>query len=258
LAERAEFFGDFHRSVWLALAADANGAIWRRDFPFRPLEIAELGLWRFASRQWKKPRRTQQCFAKTTGFRMNHIMKFAICACLGSAFLLTLSSCSNTGSGGGSAGLANTGPFDRNGNYVEEWADNPAKWRKSGGPPSPHELKTDVLPEIALNDQPPSNSVPLASSRSSRPTPPIQQTKVVSRPTTAVAAKPKTPAKPAPIVAKKAAPKPPAASRYVVKKGDTLSGIASRHGSSVKAIQSANRISGTIIRPGQALSIPKR
>jgi LysM repeat protein len=43
-----------------------------------------------------------------------------------------------------------------------------------------------------------------------------------------------------------------------VKKGDTLSGIASRHGTSVSAIKSANRISGTLIRDGQKLVIPKR
>jgi peptidoglycan endopeptidase LytF len=43
-----------------------------------------------------------------------------------------------------------------------------------------------------------------------------------------------------------------------VKKGDTLSTIASRNGTTVSAIKSANRISGTMIRDGQKLIIPKR
>lgn len=61
-----------------------------------------------------------------------------------------------------------------------------------------------------------------------------------------VAAKPKITAKPK-----------PKAIRYVVRKGDSLSRIASRTGSSVSAIQRANRISGTLIQPGQSLTIPK-
>ncbi|MEX1049715.1 MAG: LysM peptidoglycan-binding domain-containing protein [Akkermansiaceae bacterium] len=154
------------------------------------------------------------------------------------AVALFLTSCGNSGGGASSSlGLANTGPFDRNGNYIEEWADNPSKWRKSGGPPSPHELKSDRLPEIALNDQPPRNSVPMVSTSVSRP----------------------AAAKPAPVLVKaKPQPKAPPQVRYVVKKGDTLSAIASRNRSSVAAIQKANRITGTLIRPGQSLIIPKR
>lgn len=161
-------------------------------------------------------------------------------------------SCATTGGGGNSAALANTGPFDNNGNYVEEWADNPSKWRKSGGSPSPHELKTDRLPEIALNDQPPQNSVPLASYTATRPV-----TAVSSAGAKPVIVKPKT----QPVAATKPKPKPtpkPVKTRYVVKKGDSLSAIASRNGSSVSAIQKANRISGTLIHPGQSLTIPKR
>jgi len=45
--------------------------------------------------------------------------------------------------------------------------------------------------------------------------------------------------------------------RHTVKKGDTLSGLASRYGSSVSKIKAANRISGTVIRLGQTLTIPK-
>ena len=188
------------------------------------------------------------------------------------AVALTLSSCGNNG--GGSGPQATTGPFDRNGNYVEEWADNPSKWRKSGGSPSPHEIKTDELPVIAKNDQPPQNAVPLPPARSSKPTPPIAQTQLTSNSTTRksnevvvkstrpavnpepVAVKPKP--KPKPVVVKAKAKPKPKSTRYVVKKGDSLSAIASRTGSSVSAIKSANGISGTLIRPGQSLTIPKK
>lgn len=164
------------------------------------------------------------------------------------AISLLHTSCATSGGGGNSAALANTGPFDHNGNYIEEWADNPSKWRKSGGSPSPHELKSDRLPEIALNDQPPRNSVPLAT---------VSQT-VASAGAKPVFVKPKI----QPVAATKPKPKPkpapkPVQTRYVVKKGDSLSAIASRNGSSVSAIQKANRISGTLIHPGQSLTIPK-
>lgn len=192
------------------------------------------------------------------------------------AFALTFSSCGNSGGGGGSP-QATTGPFDKNGNYVEEWADNPTKWRKNGGTPSPHEIKSDELPEIAKNDQPPQNSVPLVTSSASvnKPAPTISQTQItksksktekpnqvvvktrpLEKPTTVTASKPKP--KPKPVLVK-AKPKPkPKSTRYVVKQGDSLSAIASRTGASVSAIKAENGISGTMIRPGQSLVIPKR
>lgn len=208
-------------------------------------------------------------FAKVVGFRMNRCMKLALFASGSLALALLLSNCGTSVGKGGNSGLANTGPFDNNGNYVEEWADNPAKWRKSGGPPSPHELKSDRLPEIALNDQPPQNSVPLPTRSTSRTTSPISQTKVVAKSTrtqstatkpSAVAAKASTKSSTKSSTKTVAATKPkakPAAARYVVKKGDSLSAIASRNRTTVAALKSANGISGTLIRPGQALSIPK-
>ncbi len=153
-----------------------------------------------------------------------------------------------------------TGPFDSAGNYREEWADNPSKWRKSGGTPSPHEQRTDEIPQIAKTEQPPQNAVPLVTSSPSKPTPIIANTVVKEKPpqpkatatkSTSTTAK----AKPKPKTVVKAKPKP---TRYTVKKGDTLSAIASRTGSSVSAIRSANGISGSLIRPGQSLTIPKK
>lgn len=177
------------------------------------------------------------------------------------AIVLLLSNCANTIGSGRNSGISNTGPFDQNGNYVEEWADNPSKWRKGGGPPSPHELKSDRLPEIALNDQPPENSVPLPAKSSSRTVSSSNKAQVAAKSTTpkktTVAAKSST--KSATKSATAAKPKAkPAAARYVVKSGDSLSAIASRNRTTVAALKSANGISGTMIRPGQSLRIPSR
>jgi LysM repeat protein len=142
-----------------------------------------------------------------------------------------------------------TGPFDSRGNYREDWADDPSKWRRPG---STH--PASVGPAIAANERPPANATPLPPVRSAAPKP------AASAPAVA-AVKPKPVVKPAPKPVAKPKPKPapkPASVTYTVKKGDTLSGIASRHGTSVSAIRSANGISGSIIRPGQRLRIPKR
>lgn len=187
-------------------------------------------------------------------------MKTALWISLSGTLALVLSSCGNSRDSG--TQHAGTGPFDKNGRYIEEWADNPSKWRKPGNAPSPHELRSDEVPEIAKNEQPPQNSVPLPPPRTtSKPTPVIAQTSVStpSKPT----AKPTTQSKTTTTAKAKPKPKPvvkakPKSTRYVVKKGDTLSAIASRNGSTVSAIRSANGISGSLIRPGQSLTIPKK
>lgn len=185
-------------------------------------------------------------------------MKLALWTLPAFVCITFLTSCGNRRSNNPNAV---TGPFDRNGNYREEWADNPTKWRKAGGAPSPHETKTDELPEIASNDQPPQNSVPLVSGNNSKPTPVIsstpiktstQATKTTPTRTTTTVVKAKPKSKPKPVLVK------PKTTRYVVKSGDSLSKIASRTGSSVSALQRANSISGTLIRPGQSLVIPKK
>jgi LysM repeat protein len=141
-----------------------------------------------------------------------------------------------------------TGPFDSEGNYVEKWADDPTKWRKPGSRQKP----VDDLPVIAANERPPANATPLPPT-TTRPT----TTRPTTPPTTAARPTPST-VKPKPVAAKPK-PKPqPAVVRHTVKKGDTLSAIASRYGSSVSGIQRASGISGTLIRPGQVLKVPKR
>lgn len=154
------------------------------------------------------------------------------------ALVLILTGCANNNST--TSGGPGTGPFDADGNYREEWADDPSKWRRPGS--------RDEVPAIAKSEQPPPNANPLPPGGAS--TPKITPTKPAP---TVVKATPKPTPKPKPK------PKPkPTVTRYTVKKGDTLSGIASRYGSSVSAIRNANGISGSLIRPGQRLIVPKR
>jgi LysM repeat protein len=217
------------------------------------------------------------------------------------AITLALSSCG--GGGGGRGPQAATGPFDSRGNYVEEWADNPSKWRKSGGTPSPHEIKSDELPVIAKIEQPPQDAVPIQLATLSKPIPPISQTVIAAKPkppasssevviatqaikrpversvertttrskpkakpsiakakqkVVASKSKSKTTTKAKPKTATKAREKAkPKSTRYVVKKGDSLSVIARKTGTSSAAIKKKNGISGSAIRPGQSLVIPK-
>lgn len=199
-----------------------------------------------------------------------------------SATSAILSSCGN-GGGGSSGSISGTGPFDRNGNYVEAWADTPSKWGKKNSAP----VSDDIPPTIASNEQPPSNAVPLSDSkpvevmRSSSNPKPIRTTEVevASRQkarSTEIASRQKssesTSSKPKSRASQETAstkskskataktatkPKTSSPSRYVVKKGDSLSLIASRNKTSVSALQRANGISGTLIQPGKSLIIPR-
>ncbi|MBX3745033.1 MAG: LysM peptidoglycan-binding domain-containing protein [Verrucomicrobiae bacterium] len=55
-----------------------------------------------------------------------------------------------------------------------------------------------------------------------------------------------------------APPVPPGGSEYVVRSGDTLSRIASKHGVTVNALRTANNIRGDRILPNQRLIIPPK
>lgn len=164
-----------------------------------------------------------------------------------SSLIVLLSSCadSNSDLAGDPYG---TGPFDSHGNYREEWADDPTKWRRPGAR-KPAQHKEDA-PFLAKNDQPPAESIPLPPASRPSNQPAIE---VASRPKPTVAA-----AKPKPKPVSRPKPKPkPKPTRYVVKKGDSLYVIASRNKTSVAALQRANNIKGSLIRPGQKLVIPR-
>ncbi len=196
-------------------------------------------------------------------------------AALGLAVMLS-SSCTNTGGGIAGNHPSGTGPFDARGNYVEEWADNPSKWRRGGTVPS----KPGESLDLAANDQPPLDSVPIPTAANTRDVGEIGPVPVISKPapsavrktsgssssSTVVAKKRPTTSsssatasrpKPKTAVAAKAKPKAKTASRYTIRKGDTLSAIAARNGTSVAALQRANGIKGSLIQPGKSLVIPR-
>lgn len=118
------------------------------------------------------------------------------------------------------------GPFDEDGNYVEAWADNPPT-RVAG----------------IRKTQPTQKPRPVAKPR------PITTAKVTPKPKPRPVVKPKP--RPKPVVAK------PKSIKHMIKRGDTLWGLSRRYGVSVPAIQKANRISGTNIRAGKTILIPK-
>lgn len=176
------------------------------------------------------------------------------------ATLLALNSCQTT-----APPSETVGPFDADGNYVEALADSPSKWRNY----RPKEIEGDP-PVVAINEQPPDHSSPIialppestkpviSSPRPKSATPQVaSRSATTSKPRTSVASSTKTKTKPKPVVAK-AKPKPASVVRYTVKPGDSLSLIASRNGTSVTALKSANGISGTMIHPGKSLVIPRR
>jgi LysM repeat protein len=175
----------------------------------------------------------------------------------------------------------NVGPFDSRGNYVEAWADDPSKWR----PYTPREVDGE-LPRIAKNEQPPENSIPLATTKASPPrtaavagraAAPDTTREVARGSATARAAAERTVAKKSASKSKpdtertaasstkskasvaKAKPKAKSAStRHTVKSGDSLSSIAAKYGTSVSALKKANGLSGTMIRDGKSLVVPRR
>ncbi len=193
-------------------------------------------------------------------------MKLALQMSAAGFTAILLSSCGNTGKTAGNNPYG-TGPFDSRGNYVEEWADSPSKWKRSGGGSSPKPGQS-----LVINDEPPANSVPIPTVENTPQPGNIGTTTVVSRPTEITTIRKTTttppPTRPKPTVTTTAKPKPkpvvvkpkpkkPVAVRYTIKKGDTLSGIASRNGTSVAALQRANGIKGSLIQPGKSLVIPK-
>jgi hypothetical protein len=136
------------------------------------------------------------------------------------------------------------GPFDEDGNYVEAWADNPPK-RASGKRTSNPAPRPEPKPEPRIVS------------------PPVRENKPVTRPQPTQVAKvtPKPKPKPRPVVKPKPKPKPtkvkPKNIRHVVKKGDTLYGLAKKYGTTVSAIKRANGLSGSTIQTGKSYIIPK-
>jgi LysM repeat protein len=169
-----------------------------------------------------------------------------------SALSLAVTACTG---GGGLVSRGNnpsgTGPFDSRGNYVEAWADNPSQWRKGST------QVVEATPDRPAADVPVSATAVAANTTPARPnTTTVVYRKPTTPTTTRPAAKPvvKTTPKPKPKPVVKVKPK---TTRHSVRAGDNLYNIAKRYGTSVSAIQKANGIKGSMIRPGQSLVIPR-
>ena len=163
---------------------------------------------------------------------------------LPAAFLFAvLTSCSNTG--GSTAGNpGGTGPFDARGNYVEAWADSPSKWRSGS------QQIVEAQPDRPAADVPVVPPTVLAANETPKPV--ATRTTTVYRPKTTSTTVSNT--RPKPKAVAKAKPK---STRHTVRSGDSLYAIAKRYGTTASAVQKANGLKGTTIRPGQSLSIPK-
>jgi LysM repeat protein len=180
---------------------------------------------------------------------------FLICGGL----LLGLFGVVGCGAGGGITGSSYNpgyGPFDQKGNYVEAWADKPAKkhrWGKKPATDTPAEAKpTPPKQDTRVASNTPSTPTPALPK--SRPAPTVAKVTTPSpRPTYTPTPKPRP--KPKPTVVKPK-PKPSSSKRHVVGSGDTLYSLSRRYGTSVSAIQRANGLKGTTIVKGKSLVIP--
>ena len=162
---------------------------------------------------------------------------------------VALTACVNKGGFSTSNNPTGTGPFDSRGNYVEAWADNPSQWRKGST------QVVEATPDRPAANVPVSPSA-IASNTPSRPTTTttVIHKKPTPRPTTSVAS---NTVKPKPVAKKPVVKAKPKTTRHTVRSGDNLYNIAKRYGTTVGAIQKANGIKGSIIRPGQSLAIPR-
>jgi LysM repeat protein len=193
---------------------------------------------------------------------------------LSAAILFLFSSCVDNNS----RTAYDYGPFDENGNYVEEWADNPKYSKERNIPPAISDLDSGMvaahetpLPSTtpsppSVTPPPPRPPIPSQQSSSSR-TASTSKPKATVKPKATASTKASTSTKPKTTAAKPTAkpkvaatkPKPKVTSptRVVVKKGDTLSELALRYKTSVTAIQKANGLRGTDLQIGKSLVIHK-
>lgn len=140
------------------------------------------------------------------------------------------------------------GPFDADGNYVEAWADNPPTAAERRAATKRKDKDAD---RIAKWEQKETGRT--TTTTTARVDAPVKKKSSATASTT-VKKKPAVKKKPKPQVVKPKV-KPPI--RHTVKKGDTLYGLSRKYGTTVSRIQKANGLSGTTIRLGQTLTIPR-
>jgi LysM repeat protein len=117
-------------------------------------------------------------------------------------------------------------PFAANGDYVQSWA------ASGGGGPAASDYSSWRSSHHGSTSSRSSSAVRKVSSSSSRK---VTSSSSRKKPTSSASR----------------------SVRHTVKAGDTLSGIASRYGSSVTKIKSANGLKSDMIRAGRTLVVPK-
>jgi LysM repeat protein len=159
---------------------------------------------------------------------------------------LGLVSCQNKDpdfAGGDPLGGLEDYPFDDQGNYIGEGQ----RSRGSRGTRSTGTVAATTSPPVSPGI-PDGNYQPITGEVAAPPPPPPPVSpSVASR--SGGSSTGSTASRPRPTSGR------PAIS-YTVRSGDTLSGIASRHGTTVAALRSANGIRGDMIRIGQRLKVP--
>lgn len=164
---------------------------------------------------------------------------------------LALTSCQQTRSGDTADLPALDYPFDEQGNYIESKARSLGSGGRSSKPITlAQNTPPPPMPNVAPPPLPDTNYAPVDDVI---PPPPNLSQNTQPRPSTGSGG---GSSKPRPSTSSR--PSTPSTTSYTVVKGDTLSGIASRYGTSVSAIRNANGLSSSnLIRVGQKLKVPK-
>ncbi len=164
-----------------------------------------------------------------------------------SATCLALASCENMKKSGSTSSDPYASNYGTDGHY------NPYPGQSGYAASSTPKYQTPPAP-ASLPPEPPANPYSFGGTQKTTPsyTTPSQTSsapkKTIASSTSAK--KKSTPSK------SKATGKKSSGSRYTVVKGDTLSAIARKKGSSVAKIKAANGLSSDLIRLGQSLKIP--
>ena len=159
-----------------------------------------------------------------------------------SATCLALVSCANTKKSSSSDPYAS--------NYGNDGHYNPYPGQ-SGVASSTPKYQTPPAPN-SFPAQPEAPASPYEFGSSKKVTPSSSHTTTPKKATASSTKKKGTSSKSAAKTTSKKSAKP----KYTVSKGDTLSSIARKRGSSVAKIKAANGLSSDLIRPGQSLKIP--
>ena len=157
-------------------------------------------------------------------------------------------------------------PFDADGDYRKDWVKNGSTRPGSGNVGSKRPSASSSSAPASSSTVAANTRTATAPTRSSSSSSSTSAPRTISPPrtTTVPAARSSststTTYRPAPAPAPKPKPKPkptpPPARYHKVEAKQTLWAISQKYGVTVAALQRANGLSGTLIRPGQSLRIP--